>query len=70
MTPSKIIGSKIQPIHNSLQLIIRYPQISLGVRNTLVIELMHNKRQIHSLHPGVISPGFPQAVSADLPPKN
>jgi hypothetical protein len=31
-----------------------------------VIELVHNKRQIHSLHAGVIPQDFPQAMSAEV----
>ena len=29
-----------------------------------MIELVHNKRQVHSLHTSVISPGFPQTMGA------
>jgi len=31
-----------------------------------MIEFVHNKRQVHSLHAGVIPPGFPQAMSAEV----
>jgi hypothetical protein len=39
-------------------------QVTLGVSGALVIEFVHDERQVHSRHVGVISPGFPQAVSA------
>lgn len=49
-------------MRDRLQFIIGDAQIPFGVGDALVIELVHDKRQVHSLHAGVISPGFPQAV--------
>ena len=34
-----------------------------------MVELVHNKRQVHSLHAGVISPGFPQTMGAVISPQ-
>jgi hypothetical protein len=59
-----LFSSKIQPLCHHFQFIISNPQISLGVYEALMIELVHNQRQIHTLQAGVIAPGFSQAVSA------
>lgn len=34
-----------------------------------MVKLVHDQRQVHALHPGMISPSFPQAVGAIVPYK-
>jgi hypothetical protein len=53
---------EIQSLCNYLQFIIGDAQVPLGVGDALMIEFMHNKRQIHSLYSGMVAPGLSKNV--------
>ena len=36
------------------------------VHDTFVIELVHDQRQIHTLHASMVAPGFSQTVRAEV----
>ena len=49
-------------MYNSLEFVVGDPQVTLGVGDTFVIELMHDQRQVHALHTSMVSPGLSQTV--------
>lgn len=55
---------EVQALRHLEKFIVGDTQIPFGVGDTFVIEFMHDERQIHSIHTGMVSPGFPQTMGA------
>jgi hypothetical protein len=49
---------QIQLSHYRSQFIFRDTQITLGVGQSVMVEFVHDERQIHAAHPGMMAPGF------------
>ena len=62
-------GLEVQPLRHGLKFIVSYPQITFGVSDALMIELVHNQCEIYATHSSVVSPSFSETVCTKIAAK-
>ena len=69
MRPTCWGGLEVQAFRHCLEFVICNPQIAFCIGNAFVIELVHDQRQIHTLHASMVAPGFSQTVCTEVAPQ-
>ena len=59
-------GLEVQAFRYGLEFVISNPQVAFCIGKTFVIKLVHDQRQVHTLHASMVSPGFSQTVRAEV----
>lgn len=59
-------GLKVQALHKGLKFVVGHPQIAFGVGDTVVVQFVHDERQVYPAHARMVPPGLAKAMGSKV----